>query len=193
MAEQTKKKKSRKYQKGQAMIESVACMLVICLILFGLLQIFYLSVAQMFADYASFCSARSYSVGFDDYLTIRSAFVASIGASGEILYPEGVEYGNPLDQFGAEAQRIPDYITGDRWLNYGFQSENPGDEWAWYNGGGGGVGISHSLSDGMVETNVSYVNYPMNFPMRRAFTYDDKVNITGEARVMNHSQTFLEE
>jgi hypothetical protein len=174
-------------QRGQAIIESVACMLILCLILFGLLQIFYLNVAQMFSDYAAFCSARSRSVGFADYLVDRSARVGAIGASGNLLFPEGETYGGPLQQFGVEAVRIPEYIRGERWLFYGIGNpESP--EWDWDR-----LGINIGQGIGMVESTVSLNRYPLHFPMRRAFTYDDDVNVSGNARLADHAGNFLEE
>ena len=182
-----RQKKKRNNEHGQTIAESVMCMLLICLILFGLLQIFYLTVAQMLADYASFCATRSYSVGFADYLINRSARVASIGASGNLVYPEGEDYGGPLQQFAVEEVRIPEYITGERWLFYGIGDEE-NLEWDWND-----VGISKRESMGTVGARVYYQNYPLNFPMRRAFTYDENVNIHGDAKVMNYAENYLGE
>jgi hypothetical protein len=179
--------KRRRCESGQTIVESVACMLILCLILFGLLQIFYLNIAQLFSDYAAFSAARSRSVGFADYLVGRSARVASIGASGNILFPEGETYGGPLQQFGVEAVRIPEYIRGERWLFYGI-GDPAEPQWDW-----GNLGVNIRQGIGMVESTVSLNRYPLHFPMRRAFTYDDDVNIAGGARLADHAGSFLEE
>lgn len=186
-AMKTRRKRSRLREGGQAIVESVICMLLICLILFGLLQLFYLSVAQMFADYSSFCAARSRSVGFADYLVNRSARVASIGASGQILYPENDRnYGGPLSQFAVERVRIPEYIQGDRYLFYGIGDAND-PEWSWND-----LSVNASDSMGMIDMRISYRNYPLNFPMRAAFTGTEEVDIHGDSRVLDHSNEYLE-
>jgi hypothetical protein len=43
-------------------------LMLLCLILFGLLQIVYLSVAQMFTQYSAYKAARAYTVGFADHI-----------------------------------------------------------------------------------------------------------------------------
>ena len=60
------KKRPSLNSRGSTIIEAVISMLLICLILFGLLQFFYYAAAQMVTDYAAFRAARSETVGFDD-------------------------------------------------------------------------------------------------------------------------------
>ena len=180
--------KTKRSQRGQALVESVICMLLICLVLFGLLQVFYLYVAQMVFDYASFATARSSSVGFADYLVSRSSRVASIGASGELLYPqEGVaSLGDPLSQCAFEKIRIPEYLQGISYLNYEYW--NPGN-----NDLGSMIYYTDMRSlDGSLETSVTGSNYPLEMPMREAYTSSKSVDIRGTAGVMDYSSDFLQ-
>lgn len=177
----------RKREKGQTISEAIMCMLILCLIFFGLLQIFYISVAQMITDYSAFTAARCRAVGFADYLVHRNARVAAIGASGAITYPEGdaMTYSNsPLQQFGAESIRIPEYISGERWLDYEYwRGDN--DEGTYL-----GVGISNGINT--VRATSQFHSYPLDFPMRAAFTNSETVDISGNAQIMDYASYYLE-
>ena len=76
--------RSRSGERGSTMIEAVICMLIICLILFGLLQIFYITAAQMITDYSAFRAARSETVGFNEEIVEREGRLKAIAASGRI-------------------------------------------------------------------------------------------------------------
>lgn len=174
------RKTSRKGEKGQTIIESVMCMLVICFILFGLLQLFYLSVAQMITDYSAFTSARSAAVGFLNDKVIRNARVASIGASGNLV-SGGV---SGLNQ--PESMWIEDYITGTREINYEY----------WYSANNStNTSLSLSVepnSGGMSRSFILFNNYPINFPMKGAFTNADSTDIQAEGGIMNSCVFFTE-
>jgi len=169
-----------KNEKGQAIIESVMCMLVTFLILFGLLQIFYLSVAQMITDYSAFTSARSAAVGFLNDKVIRNARVASIGASGRLVM--GGAYGLNQD----ESMWIQDYIGGNRELDYEY----------WYSANNStNTSLSLSVdtnSGGMSRSLILFNNYPINFPMKGAFTNADSTDIRAEGGIMNSCVFFTE-
>ncbi|OGV58394.1 MAG: hypothetical protein A2X49_10535 [Lentisphaerae bacterium GWF2_52_8] len=182
-----KKKQAKRFSKGErgeAIVESMMCLLLICLILFGLLQMFYLSVAQMLTDYSSFCTARSYAVGFAEYLVDRAARVAAIGASGPMV--EDQDYnGSMLSQFAVETSRIPEYISGERWLEYEY----------WYGEGESNTTLSAgtSLEGGnVILSEVRFNDYPLEMPMRAAYTSSDSTNISGHAGMMNYAGIFLD-
>jgi hypothetical protein len=184
-------KKTFSSARGQSMVESTICMLLICLIMFGLLQVFYLAVAQMLTKYSAFCAARSYSVGFTDYLLRRSARIGVIGASGNMCYPENDStFDGPLSQFAVEKLRIPEYINGDRYLDYEIGEEGDANYWSWSDGG---VSFSYQTEDGTVGVDVTLADYPLNFPMRATYTSLETIDISGSARVMNYSQNYLME
>ena len=73
---------------GSAMIEAVICMLLICLILFGLLQVFYSAAAQMVTDYSAFrAGVKVRHPKFGDGLIVStrgegSALIANISFPG---------------------------------------------------------------------------------------------------------------
>lgn len=188
-------KKRRKHEKGQAIVESTMCLLMICLILFGLLQIFYLYVAQVILDYSAFCTARGAAVGLygrysdggdaveEGYILKRAMRVAAIGASGDLLTGEdggGTPFspdGNPLSQFGWEREQIPWYL-----------------QWGWY------LGYEYwdDMGDPEPETDNNCVRvrvgceYPVDFPMKSAFFQSDTLDIQGEAAVMDYAVNYLQ-
>src|SRR5210317_13731 len=87
-------------ESGQAILESMLTMLIICLLLFGLLQVFQIAVADLITSYSAFTSGRSYAVGFSAdeegrwwrCLVQKSARVAAIGGSGKRIYPANSNY-----------------------------------------------------------------------------------------------------
>lgn len=202
----------RNSESGQTIVESVLTLLILCLILFGLLQIFHLSIAQMLTDYSAFCTARSYSVGFDDYLVGRTSRVAAIGASGHMTYPEDSTSNSALELLAEEEIRIPEYIQGDRWLNYQYWhgntlEDNEYDSRYWNTDGGGKYEVhapytvlSYSATetlDETVEVNTTFHNYPFIYfdlmdPGHEWFSREDAVDVTGSSEVMNYSANYLE-
>jgi hypothetical protein len=161
-------------------------MLVICLILFGLLQLFYLSVAQMITDYSAFTSARSAAVGFADYIVSRNARVASIGASGRLITGDSGYTSNPLSQFQAEYIRIQEYLSGLRYIEYEY--------WFSYNNSTNtSLGLSvNPDSGGLASSTTQFNNYPINFPMKGAFTSAESTDIKADARIISAGSFFIE-
>ena len=70
-------------QRGATIVESMICMLLLCLVLFGLLQVFQWTMAKMVCEYSSFYAAKARAVGFADTLSVKFARVAAIAASGQ--------------------------------------------------------------------------------------------------------------
>ena len=175
--------KIQKNEKGQAIVESVIAMLLLCLIIFGLLQIFTLTIAQMSAEFSTFYTAKSRAVGFKDYLVHRNARSSIIASSGNITWPDQNSFTTPMEQFGVETFRIPEYNSGRRWLDY--------ENWRGDNDEGTTVSEQSTTSSGLVETKVGFNNFPLNFPMRSAFTTSESVDITGEVSLIDYSETYL--
>jgi hypothetical protein len=175
--------KKQKKESGQAIVESVIAMLLLCLILFGLLQMFSLIVAQMSAEFSTFYTAKSKAVGFADYLVQRNARSSIVASSGNITWPEQHSFSTPMEQFGVETFRIPEYNSGRRWLEY--------ENWRGDNDEGTTVSQSSVSSAGIVRTKVGFRDFPLNFPMRSAFTTSESVDIQGEASLIDYSEVYL--
>ena len=70
-------------QRGATIVESMVCMVLLCLVLFALLQIFQWTMAKMVCEYSSFYAAKASAVGFANTLSTKFARVAAIAASGQ--------------------------------------------------------------------------------------------------------------
>jgi len=186
---------------GQSILESLLCSIILCILLVGLLQIFHLTVAKLLTDYSAFRTARSYCVGFRDYLQERSARVGAIGASGKIISPDNGAFADPMAQFAAEELMIPEYISGTRWLEYEYwQGENQYDA-AYFDSATPPqthISDSHSLNaQGSVVMNVVFTDYP--FPFFDLFDKNRVVfdsvgkstDVVGSSRLMNHASSYL--
>ena len=75
--------RKKKAERGATILESLICIMLLCLIFFGLMQIFQWSMAQMLTDYSSFYAAKGYSLGYSRSIIVRASRVAITGASGQ--------------------------------------------------------------------------------------------------------------
>ena len=170
----------RKTEAGQSIIEGTLCLLFLCLIIFGLLQIFYISVAQLFTDYSGFFAARSATVGFAPYIVTRTARASVVAASGRPPSP-GVAGRTPSSGEGGEYLWIKDYQAGRRGLSYPYWD------------GSTNYSNSSNTQGDTVSSYVQFNNYPLDFPMRAAFTNSDSVDINSNtSNLINHSIVYLE-
>lgn len=69
------------------MIESIIIIIVVSLCFFALFQYASLFSAKAILYHAAACAARARTVGFNEWMTRKSALVASIPASGERIAP----------------------------------------------------------------------------------------------------------
>lgn len=76
------KQRRRSGERGAAIFESVAALLILCLLFFGMLQIFYWCIQQQFCEYAAFYTAKSAALGYRPNFCMRAARVAAISISG---------------------------------------------------------------------------------------------------------------
>ena len=205
--------RKRKASSGAAVLESVIVMIILMMILFGFLQLFQISVARIVADYAAFRGARSASVGFRDYLVKRESRIKSIPASGRMTAPRHTEsFGSQTAQFYFEKQAVIRYSEGTEYLDYEYWNKandyhsdyhcplygKPRSEAA-----GGcecritcseqpSLSVSTRRTDESVKTNVLFSRYPMNMPMREAFTGQKYMDISSEVQLTNYASSWLE-
>ena len=197
--------RKRRGEHGSAILESFLSMLLLGLILFGVLQLFQLALAQMVADYAAFRGARSAAVGLKNEWAYIESLVKAAPASGHLqfedhrrpsLYQEeailekfmyqkkGYEHVN-YSYWDGDVQFHTDYRCPD----YGLPmrggcsicrlSKKPRAELSV-----GGFDIKH--------TEFQFINYPLTIPFYKFITGHESVTITGEANVANYSERILE-
>lgn len=197
----------RKGERGSAILESFLAMILLGMILFGILQLFQLAVADMVTDYAAFRGARSAAVGFRDEYAIREALIKSAPVSGAMVTPGRVGYS---DWSGLESEKslLRGYMEGDRHVEYanwvGEERFHTDYRCAHYGelliGGCSVCGSGHghyvrASVQGFGETTrfqFEFVRYPLNIPLHDWLTGRDSIDISGEAELTNHSSAFLE-
>lgn len=198
---------------GAAVLESVLVMVVLLLILFGFLQLFQLSMARAFADFAAFRAARSASVGFQDYLVQREARIRSIPASGILVEPQGYRgFDSAADQFAFEKSAIPLFSRGKQYLEYDHWLSGTPDLHSnyhcpyyglpWSSGGSdcvcscaegkAAVQVETSRSDEAVKAVFRFRDHPFSMPLREAFFQGDGMDITSEVKLTNHASSILQ-
>ncbi|OGV32237.1 MAG: hypothetical protein A2020_14565 [Lentisphaerae bacterium GWF2_45_14] len=190
---------------GQTILESTLSMLLLCLILMGLLQLFHLYVAQMLTDFSAFYTARSRSVGFADYIVERAGKALVVAASGPRSYPEEntSDEGVSSSSTSADEMMLHEYLSGERWLEYQYWSgqNEYGSEWS------SRAEVSNtyftqessSLNNGLVESTVFFTNYP--FPIFDLMDPDrvwfegtgENTLINATSEVADYSIFYLEE
>ncbi len=200
-------------ERGSAMVESLFVMLLLCLILFGLLQIFLISAGQMISDYAAFRSARSAAVGFNSYFVNREGRVKAIGASGNMVEPENSSFfTSKTHQFAYETVAVEEFLDGRRWLNYEFwdgsSSMHTNYKCPYYGQTRGssscpncpasrqGTNLEiHERSAGReAEAELRFRNYPLNMPLADFLFGSDSFDLNSlSAKTADYASDYLED
>jgi hypothetical protein len=187
----TYSEKKRKSEYGGTMVESFFCMLVICLILFGLLQIFHWSVTKMLCEYSSFYAAKGQALGYNQGIVERAAHVALTGVSGadESIVPALAPYSRY-----ELSERAADYMMYSDGGMYGvdFEYWEPDNR----NQTTPYVVVRHgnSIAGEFSNAAVSIENMPLLHESFSNFVFTESADIpAGEATMYNHSQHYLDE
>ena len=197
----------RKGERGSAILESFLAMILLGMILFGILQLFQLAVADMVTDYAAFRGARSAAVGFRDEYAIREALIKSAPVSGSMVTPDRGGYSS---WSGVESEKslLRGYMEGDRHVEYAdwvgedrfhtnYHCPHYGELLI------GGCSVCRPSRNHYVRASVNgfdqtmrfqfeFVHYPLTIPLHDWLTGRESIDISGEAELTNHSSAFLE-
>lgn len=92
--------KRRKSESGATIVESLFCILLLCLVFFSLLQIWHWGVAKMLCEYSSFYATKASSLGYSRRIVQRASRIAATGVSGEDIsnMPVVAPYSRRFDQ-----------------------------------------------------------------------------------------------
>ena len=198
--------RKRRGERGSAILESFLSMLLLGLILFGVLQLFQLALAQMIADYAAFRGVRSAAVGFKNDWTVVESLVKAAPASGHIHFddnpkPNLYEEESILEKFMYQKEGYEDvdygYWSGDMQVHTNYRCPEYGRLMR------GGCSICqlpnkpyvYADPRGFDETMYflfSFRNYPLTIPFYKFVTGHESVTISSEAELTNHSSRILE-
>ena len=190
-------------ESGQAIVESMFTMIIICLLLFGLLQVFQIAVADLITSYSAFTAGRSYAVGFSAdengrwwrCLVYKSARVAAVGASGKRIFPENSNY--------SEKDVIIRYLSDeDQWLEYEYWWGENIYDYDFYNSGVSppSTHLSYDVTDTSTRnarSTVRFSDYPFPImdlmdPDRVWFdTVDGSRDISSSAEIFDHAEDYM--
>jgi len=199
-----------KCHSGQAILETFIAVLLLCLVLFGILQVLLVYNARTLAHHAAARTARARSVGLNEWMQEKVMRVASIPASGRMTHAldfqalpsldggrgllgeridRAINMRNPLPpsaQTMAELEAISLYMTvrtraaAGHILSYEAWEE-------------GRLGWRHWLDNRLVYVSV-WNRYPLEMPFHRLFyaPWDDAVTVSGEAAGIEHHELYLD-
>lgn len=173
-------------KEGAAIVESCLVIIMLCLILFGMLQVSYLIMARDVISFSAFASARALTVGMNEEFVERVARVTTIPSGGPPfrsgpqhtplpqdtpgrMWDNAVETSPGSDQFWYEHYLIPWYLGAedesqlDSLLNYHY----------WVSSDTAVKAASSGAGAAEAEVTVSQ-NVPLAFPFARAFFHESE-------------------
>jgi len=197
----------RRGERGSAILESFLSMLLLGLILFGVLQLFQLALAQMVADYAAFRGARSAAVGLRNEWAYIESLVKAAPASGHLQFedhrrPNIYQEETILEKFMYQKKGY-EHVNYSYWAEdvqfhfdyrcpyYGLPMRGSCSICQFSNTNKPRAELSVNGFD-MKHTEFRFINYPLTIPFYKFITGHESVTITGEARIANYSERFLE-
>ena len=168
-------------RRSQAILETVMALLLLCLIMFSLMEVGILYKNQMVADHTAFVMARSYCVGFAEDVVQRAAEVGSIGMSGRLEQPAAYATLTQKELTAADPVMIEEFLTHDDYSIYyeywdRISQQTPGDD----------------NPDGMNDFRIDVSGYPVEMPMHRAYMNGDSIDFSGKVRMFNHAGAYLQ-
>jgi len=177
-------------KEGAAIVESSLVIIMLCLILFGVLQVSYLIMSRDVISFSAFASARALTVGMNEEFVERVARVTTIPTAGppfnsglrshaELaqdapgrMWDRAVSNGAESDQFWYEHYLIPWYLGAEDEselagiLNYrNWVSDDTAVK-------------AESSEAGAEEAEVTVSQYvPLAFPFAQAFFHDSDMGM----------------
>ncbi len=64
-------------------MESMICIILLCLIFFGTMQVFHYAMSKMVEQYAAFNGAKAWTLGYTPRITAKTVRISSMGISGK--------------------------------------------------------------------------------------------------------------
>ena len=195
---------------GQSLIETCLAVFMICMILFGLLQISQLFAAKEILNHAAARAARAKTVGFNKFMVTKCARVALIPNAGKLTTPDftnedlklraitaGARAGEVWDEIVAtdtqsalqhevERVRIPFYLGAETWAE--------ADELLEYEDWDRPSVTYPSLDpdDPILRVRVRQ-DYALRIPLHRTFYGGDEIRMEGRCDVEKHFDLYIED
>jgi len=181
--------REKRSERGATILESLMCILLLCMIFFGLMQIFQWSMAQMLTEYSSFYSAKAQSLGYSRAIVERASRIAITGASGEDV--SAIPTVAPFTQSNL-ATAAEEYMSygryGSRSINFEYwepdnvTSDTPIIDINYPDTGGSTINSRVMVKNmPLLTENISWL-----------FGGATEANPSGEASTFNHASLYLE-
>lgn len=191
---------------GQALLESFGIIMLLCLILFGMVQYVIMLTATEVVQYSADAAVRARAVGFNSFMVYKVNRVASIPNAGIMRTPSRRTIGdadawtrmnagqsyyaairvNPRSSqyHDIEQYQIPLFLGSENWGRmYGLLDYEDWDT----------VGAPlYTGSTGYTVGVTVRQDFPLRMPFLRAFSDGDSIHIRKEARLADHSELYLE-
>ncbi len=191
---------------GQALLESFGIIVLLCFILFGIVQYSLSLAATEVVQYSADAAVRARAVGFNRFMVYKVTRVASIPNAGKMRTPNPMSAGNAAAWYNqsagqsyyqamsssprsqqyheVEQYNIPLYLGAD------YYGRLPGildyDEWDT---------VSGPIYTGIDGDEIGVVvrqDFPLKMPFARAFSRREDIRIRKEARLADHASYYLE-
>lgn len=101
-----------RHKQGSAIVESCIVMALLCLVLFGILQVSYIVASRNVLNYAAVATARARSVGLNDFMLMKVSHYASIPTAGPLTAPAG-DYGTDRPEGLTTGARLSNALSRD--------------------------------------------------------------------------------
>ena len=181
--------RKKKAERGATILESLICIMLLCLIFFGLMQIFQWSMAQMLTEYSSFYAAKAYSLGYSRSIVERASRIAITGASGQDISGNPVvapftqqNLSDAATEYMSYGQYGPNTINYEYWEPDTITSDTPLIE----------VGYSNTTGS-TIDSQVRVKNMPLlTENLSWVVGGATEANPTGKAKTFNHASLYLE-
>ncbi|MDD5728613.1 MAG: hypothetical protein PHV59_08625 [Victivallales bacterium] len=181
-------KRLRKSERGSTILESLMSILLLCLLFFGLMQIFQWTMAKMLTQYSSFYAGKAYSLGYARSIAVRAARIAATGASGHDT--SGIPTTAPFTQakLSAAAEEYMNYgqygprsINFEYWEPENITADTPIVE----------VSYPDTASD-FIEATVKISNMPLLTENLSWFLGTTEANPSAKSTTFNYASLYLE-
>jgi len=205
---------------GQALLESFGIIMLLCLILFGMVQYVLILTANEVLQYSADASVRARSVGMNPFMVYKVSRITSIPNAGRMTTPSGHSAGdswlstNVDSMFRWHRDRQPEERLGEIWRNPGssqftqvedpriplvLESRSPGEMLGYLNYERWEPNQPNAIENPLYRIAASgnleitlQQDYPILMPFARAFIDNDTIRIQKSSQYADHAELYLE-
>lgn len=181
------KKINHKGQEGSSIFESMVAIILLCLIFFGVMQVFHFAMTQMVCNYAAFNGGKALSLGYTKRITDKTIRLSSLGISGKDRSKPKL---NPklYDQYDLRTRMQLYMTTGNANVDFEYwDTTRPKDPQL-------GFTLSQNYyNPALMNVQVQVKNAPMlNDGVAKLFQFGtDKASPKAKYNFFNHSEKYL--